>query len=313
MWLEVGLVVLGVVLLWGGAESMVKGAVKLALDIGIPALIVGLTVVAITTSLPEAFASVAAQVAGHEGNVALGNVVGSNIANLGLVLGLALLIRPLQVPTVIKTREMPIVVLVSVLLYVLMGFGAISRWEGVLLLIGMVAYTWYQFRISKQEESIAKQALEQEVVKKLTLWREVLLVILGVILLIAGASALVKGAVEIAKHFGLSQRVIGLTIVAIGSSFPEIATVIVAAMKKRTDLILGNVFGSNIYNVTMVAGLAAIVAPIRFSKSMLLIDLPVMIGLTLLCWMLVHFRKTLGRGVGIGLLAIYVLYLGYVI
>lgn len=313
MWLAIFMVFLGVVLLWGGAEAMVKGAVKLALDLGVPSLVVGLTVVAITTSLPEAFASITAQVVGHEGNVALGNVIGSNIANLGLVLGIALMICPLDIPVVIKRREMPIVVLASLLLFALMFFGAIGRWEGVLLLVGMVAYTLYQFKISEQEKSIAKQALQQEVVAKLTLWREILLVIVGVGLLIVGASFLIKGAIAIATHFGMSQRVIGLTIVAIGSSFPEIATVVVAAMKRRTDLILGNVFGSNIYNVTMVAGFAAVVAPIHFSPRMLAVDIPVMLAFTVAAWALVHFRKRLGRIVGIGFVLSYLFYLGYVI
>ena len=309
MWLAIFLVFSGVVLLWGGAEAMVKGAVKLALDLGVPALVVGLTVVAITTSLPEAFASITAQVVGHEGNLALGNVIGSNIANIGLVLGIALIICPFDIPQVIKKREMPIVVIASLLLFVLMVFGTISRWEGILLLGGMVAYTAYQFKISEQEKNIAKEALQQEVVAKLTLWREILLVIIGVGLLIAGASALIKGAVDIARHFGMSQRVIGLTIVAIGSSFPEIATVVVAAMKKRSDLILGNVFGSNIYNVTMVAGLAAVVAPIRFSHRMLIVDIPVMLAFTVACWALVHFRKRLGRFVGICFVVSYLFYL----
>lgn len=309
MWLAIFLVFSGVVLLWGGAEAMVKGAVKLALDLGVPALVVGLTVVAITTSLPEAFASITAQVVGHEGNLALGNVIGSNIANIGLVLGIALIICPFDIPQVIKKREMPIVVIASLLLFVLMVFGTISRWEGILLLGGMVAYTAYQFKISEQEKNIAKEALQQEVVAKLTLWREILLVVVGVGLLIGGASALIKGAVDIATHFGMSQRVIGLTIVAIGSSFPEIATVVVAAMKKRSDLILGNVFGSNIYNVTMVAGLAAVVAPIRFSHRMLIVDIPVMLAFTVACWALVHFRKRLGRFVGICFVVSYLFYL----
>ena len=158
-----------------------------------------------------------------------------------------------------------------------------------------------------------EQALEQEVVAKLTPWREVLLVVIGVGMLIAGASALIKGAVEIATHFGMSQRVIGLTVVAIGSSFPEIATVVVAALKKRSDLVLGNVFGSNIYNITMVAGVAAVVAPIRFSHRMLIVDMPVMLAFTLASFALVYFRKRLGRFVGICFVGSYLLYLGYVI
>ena len=288
---------------------MVKGAVKLALDLGMPALIVGLTVVAITTSLPELFASVAAQVVGGEGDVALGNVVGSNIANLGLVLGLALLIRPMHVPIVIKKREMPIVFAASLLLFIVMLPDSIGRIKGLILLFGMVAYTVYQLKIAREEENISKQALQQETIPKLSLWREICLVIIGVILLIFGASLLVKGAVAIAKHFGLSELVIGVTIVAIGSSLPEIATVVVAAIKKRTDLILGNVFGSNIYNITMVASIASLVRPIKYSPQMLYLDIPVMLGITVLVWGLVHFCKTLNRWHGALLLALYVLYL----
>ncbi len=309
MWLAFGMIALGALLLWGGAEAMVKGAVKLALDLGVPALIVGLTVVAITTSLPELFASVAAQVVGGEGDVALGNVVGSNIANLGLVLGIALLIRPMQIPTVIKKREMPIVFAASLLLFIVMLPDSIGRIKGLVLLTGMVGYTVYQFKISGEEKTISKQALEQEATLKLSFGREIFLVILGVILLIVGAGSLVKGAISIAKHFGLSQLVIGVTIVAIGSSLPEIATVIVAALKKRTDLILGNVFGSNIYNITMVASIASLVRPIKYSPQMLYLDIPVMLGITTLVWGLVHFCKKLTRWHGALLLTIYILYL----
>ena len=289
---------------------MVKGAVKLALDLGVPALVVGLTVVAITTSLPEAFASIAAQVSGHEGDVALGNVIGSNIANLSLVLGLALLMRPLTVPNVIKTREMPFVVVVTVLLFLMMIPGVIGWVKGVIFIVGMVGYTLYQLKIAKMEESIAKQALEQEVIEKLTPWKEIIFIVAGVGLLIGGASSLVRGAVDIAHHFGLSQRVIGITIVAIGSSFPEIATVIVAAIHRRTDLILGNIFGSNIYNVTMVVGIVALIAPINFSRRMFTVDGSVMLGLTALVFAMTYFCKTLKRWHGFMLLTFYALYLG---
>ena len=309
MLLALGLVLLGVVLLWGGAEAVVKGAVKLALDLGMPALIVGLTVVAITTSLPEAFASAAAQIKGASGDIALGNIIGSNIANMSLVLGLGALLRPIPIPSVIKNQEMPIVVGSAGLLALMMFFGSIGRFDGVVLALGMLGYTIYQIKISRLEEPLAKEALEQEVVVSLSVWREVILVIVGVGLLIVGAHFLFHGAVSIARHYGMSDRVIGVTIVALGSSFPEIATVVVAAVKKRTELVLGNVLGSNIYNIVMVGAAAALIAPITFSQKMWTTDLPIMAGLTVVIWALLHFQKILGRFVGVVLIAGYVCYL----
>ena len=204
---------------------------------------------------------------------------------------------------------MPLVFAASAVLFILTASGSISRMKGLVLLVGMVGYSIYQLKIARQEESIARQALAQEVLPKLSLGREIFLVVLGVILLILGAGALVKGAASIAHHFGLSPIVIGVTIVAIGSSLPEIATVIVASIKKRTDLILGNVFGSNIYNITMVAAVAALVKPIEFSPPMLYLDIPVMLGFTVLTWGLIHFKKKLTRWHGGLLLGLYVLYL----
>ena len=309
MWLAFALVILGVGVLWVGAESMIRGAVKLALDLGIPALTVGLTVVAITTSFPELFSSAMAQFTGAQGSLALGNVIGSNIANLGLVLGLALVFHPMDVPEVIKKREMPVVFGFSLLLFVLMAAGSVGWFKGVILVLGMIGYTLYQLNIAKLEKPYAKEALEQKLIKKLNITKEAAFLFFGFLLLLVGAYFLIKGALVFATHAGLSQRVVGLSVVAIGSSLPEIATVIVAALRGRSSLILGNVFGSNIYNITMVAGISALIRAIYFSPKMLYIDIPIMLGLTVLVWGLVHFKKRLTRAHGALLLTIYFIYL----
>ncbi len=257
-------------LLLAGAEGLVRGASALALRMGITPLVVGLTVVAIGTSSPELVVSVQAALSG-EGGVAIGNVVGSNIANLGLIVGVAAVLSPMAVDQKLVRHDLPIMLLSMGVLVVFLLDGTLARWEGGLLLAAAVAYTVNGIRTSRREVREAKAAeaaLPPEVADALAeasvgFKRHILLVVGGIALLVYGADRLLAGAVAVASQLGVSEAVVGLTLVALGTSLPELATTIVAARRGEAEIALGNAVGSNIFNVFSVLGPAALAAPIR--------------------------------------------------
>ncbi len=299
----------GLVLLFFGADWLVQGAVTLALHLGLSPLIVGLTVVALGTSVPEALVSVQAAI-GHQGGIALGNVIGSNILNIALILGLSSLILPLKVDSRIVKADVPLLTGATFMLVVLLEDFHISRMEGAFLLLCIVFYVTGNImtvkRTSPEEDKIEGMEIPEDSGK--TLWRDVGFLILGIVTLGFGANFLVTGAVDLARIFGLSEALIGLTIVSIGTGTPELATALMATFRKTPDLAIGNVVGSNLFNIMFVLGIAGLVAPLD-GKGISSIDLYVMLGVTILLLPTVWTGRILDRKEGFLFLAIYVGYL----
>ena len=299
----------GLVLLYFGADWLVQGAVTLALHLGLSPLIVGLTVVALGTSVPEALVSVQAAL-GHQGGIALGNVIGSNILNIALILGLSSLILPLKVDSHIVKADVPLLTGATFMLVVLLEDFHISRMEGAFLLLCIVFYVTGNImtvkRTSPEEDKIEGMEIPEDSGK--TLWRDVGFLILGIVTLGFGANFLVTGAVDLARIFGLSEALIGLTIVSIGTGTPELATALMAAFRKTPDLAIGNVVGSNLFNIMFVLGIAGLVAPLD-GKGISSVDLYVMLGVTILLLPTVWTGRILDRKEGFLFLAIYVGYL----
>jgi cation:H+ antiporter len=259
------LLIFGLVLLTGGAEVLVRGASAIATRFGISDLVVGLTVVAFGTSAPELAVSVKAALAG-QGGIAMGNVIGSNIFNVAAILGIAAMVCPLAVHRKVIRCDMPVMLGVSILFaLLLMTGGGLARWEGAVLVAGLAAFTFSTVRLGKSETALPEGVVPPPgpAVPAPRLWVSIALVVLGLGLLVLGAQSLVNGAVIIARRLGMSEAVIGLTIVAAGTSLPELATSVVAALRRQTDIAIGNIIGSNIFNVLGIAGTAALVAPIN--------------------------------------------------
>ncbi len=282
MLIDLALLAAGLVVLTIGGEVLVSGAAKLARSLGLSALVVGLTIVAFGTSAPELAVSIVACLSDTEAgdSLAIGNVVGSNIANVLLVLGLAAATRPIQISKNINRLDAPIMLAASAL-FALFAYrsGAIERWEGAILAIGLVTYVVLTFRLTprtRDADHSASNAASSQLASRA--WYCVLIV-LGLIGLKFGADLIVSGATGLAVRIGVSERIVGLTIVAIGTSLPEIATTIAAARRGEPDIAIGNVVGSNIFNVLSVLGIAGVVAgPITVAPEMLRFDLPVMLA-----------------------------------
>ena len=304
-------IVSGLVMLYFGADWLVKGAITLALHLGLSPLIVGLTVVALGTSVPEALVSVQAAI-GHQGGIALGNVVGSNILNIALILGLSALIRPLKVDSRLVKADVPLLVGSSFMMVVLMEDFHISRMEGAFLLLCVVGYVVGNImsvkKTSPEWDEIDGLEIPEDPSK--TLHRDIGLLILGITTLGFGANFLVTGAVDLARLLGLSEALIGLTIVSIGTGTPELATALMAAYKKTPDLAIGNAVGSNLFNIMFVLGLAGLVAPLD-GTGISSVDLYVMLGVTILLLPTVWTGHVLDRKEGFLFLAIYVSYIYY--
>ena len=299
----------GLVLLYFGADWLVQGAVTLALHLGLSPLIVGLTVVALGTSVPEALVSIQAAI-GHQGGIALGNVIGSNILNIALILGLSAFFNPLKVDSHLVKADVPLLAGATFMLVVLLEDFHISRMEGAFLLLCIVGYVAGNImtvkRTSPEENKIEGVELPEDHSKNL--WRDISFLFIGLIALAFGSNFLVTGAVDLARIFGLSEALIGLTIVSIGTGTPEIATALMAAYRKRADLAIGNAVGSNLFNIMFVLGIAALVAPLD-GKGISSIDLYVMLGVTILLLPTVWTGRILDRKEGFLFMAIYVGYL----
>jgi cation:H+ antiporter len=284
-WQTLALLLGGFVILIGGAELLVQGAARLAADLGISSLVIGLTVVAFGTSSPELAVSIFSAHGGQAG-LALGNVVGSNICNVLLILGLSALIAPLVVSRQVVWLEVPIMIGVSLVL-VLFGLdGRLKPWEGFLLFAGAILYVTWSVRRSRRENRLQKQQDQPPghngTGRRL---RQVLFILAGLGMLGLGSRWLVDSAVTIARHFQVSDLVIGLTVVAVGTSLPELATSALAALRGERDIAVGNVVGSNIFNILVVLGLTATATPggLPIPEQALSLDLPVMLAVTVAC------------------------------
>ncbi|SEL64296.1 cation:H+ antiporter [Atopomonas hussainii] len=312
------LLIAGLVLLVVGAEVLVRGASKLAATFGIPPLIIGLTVVAFGTSAPETAVSVQAAWAGS-GDIAIGNVVGSNIANVLLILGATALVAPLVVSRQLIRLDVPIMIGVSVLFYLLALDGQLSRWEGALLFAGVVSYTLFLIISAKkspqQDNDEFAEEYGQAETGRFAVLKDIGFIVAGLVMLVGGSQFLVDGAVQMARIFGLSELVIGLTVVAIGTSLPELATSIMAALKGERDIAVGNIVGSNIFNILCVLGLASLVAPsaIPVASNAIQFDIPIMIAIAVACLPVFFNGYKLNRWEGGVFVAYYVAYTAYLI
>lgn len=301
-------IVIGIVLLYFGGEFLVAHASKLARFWGISPMVVGLTVVAFATSSPELAATIAASFKGTT-DLALGNVIGSNIANIALILGVAALIFPIMTSIQFIVREGVFMIAVSGIMAVLSLNGSLSRIEGLGFIVLIIAYLIVVIKTCRNDDE-AKHVISSvpDSVEGSAIY-SVIMVIIGVALLVVGADRLVVGAETIAKSFGIDERVIGLTVVALGTSLPELASCVVAAYKKETDIILGNVIGSNIFNVLCVLGTAVIIRPLEFSVEGIHIDLLVMMFFSMLILPFLVTGLQISRREGVILLVGYVSYM----
>ncbi len=315
------LFVAGLALLIVGAEGLVRGASRTALGLGISPLVVGLTVVAFGTSAPELAVSIQSALAGPSGaDVALGNVVGSNIANVLLILGISAAITPLVVQQQLIRLDVPLMIGVSIMVFIMAMDGVISRIDGLILFSGIVIYTVFAIRQSRRETAEIEQEYREEFdvgkPQSITDWlKNIGLIIGGLALLVLGAGWLVDGAISFARMFGVSELVIGLTIVAVGTSLPEIATSIVAALRGERDIAVGNVVGSNIFNLLSVLGLTSIVAPagVNVASAALNFDIPVMIAVAVACLPIFFTGRLIARWEGWLFLGYYIAYTLYLI
>lgn len=311
--------VLGGALLVAGAELLVRGASRLAVAVGISPLVVGLTVVAFGTSAPELAVTAGAAWSGAA-DVALGNVVGSNIGNVLLILGLSAAVAPLEVSQRLVRLDVPLVIGASVLTLLLALDGSIGRVDGLLLFGGIVAYTVFAIRQSRREAAAvrteyAEAVGREEAAPRLRPLRDAVAIGAGLVLLIVGARWLVTGAVAAAAALGVGELVIGLTIVAVGTSLPELATSVLAAVRGQRDIAVGNVVGSNLFNLLAVLGLGSAIAPggVPVARTALTFDLPVMIAVAVACLPIFFTGHRIARWEGWLFLAYYGAYVGYLV
>lgn len=308
--LTIFLFVIGIGLLIYGADIMVSGASSLALAVGISPLVIGLTVVAFGTSAPELAVSVQSAWRGAP-DIALGNVVGSNIANILLILGLSASIAPLLVAPQILRFDVPLMIGISLLMYVLALNGTLGFFEGLVLFLGLVAYTIWLVVKSLRDPNDAVN-LDDLPVKPHPWYINVLMVVGGLLLLTVGGNWIVEGATAFARMFGVSELVIGLTIVAVGTSLPEVAVSVMASLRGERDIVVGNVIGSNIFNILSVLGITAMVAPagIPISLDAMSFDIPVMILAALIAVPVLYTGREIARWEGGLFLLLYVMYVG---
>lgn len=300
----------GFVLLVKGADWFVEGASRLAERFGIPQLVIGLTIVAMGTSLPEAAVSVSAALKGSA-EITIGNIVGSNILNILLILGITSVITPIAVQKSTVRYEIPFVVAVSALLA---GIGLtdnmVGRVDGVILWILMIGYLLYLLRMAKAGADIPGE--EKEAGGEMPVWKMLLLILVGGVMIVVGSDVAVDAATELARIFGMSERLIGLTIVAFGTSLPELVTSATAAIKGKADIAVGNIVGSNIFNILFVVGTSALITPVVYTADFM-VDSAICIASAVLLWVLVFRKHRLGRVGGACMLAGYAAYFVYLL
>lgn len=298
--LQLFILIFGFLLLVKGADFFVDGSSKIAKKFGIPELIIGLTIVAMGTSAPETAVSIAAALKGTA-DISIGNVVGSNILNILIILGLSATIRTIKVGKTTIKYEIPFMIAISALLLLLGLDGTIDFKDGIILWLLFIAYLTYLIIMAKKD----KQKKEKK--SKVILWQAILTTLVGLALIIVGSDISVDAASKIARYAGLSERFIGLTIVALGTSLPELVTSVTAAFKGNNDIAIGNIVGSNIFNILFVIGTSSLILPITFASTFK-IDSLVMIGAALLLFICYLRKQKLDRFSGILMLLSYALY-----
>ncbi len=305
----------GITALYFGAEWLVRGSSCIASALGIRPLVIGLVIVGFGTSTPELVVSAVASLKG-EGEIALGNVVGSNIANSGVILALAALVRPMKTDLSLLRREAPIMIAVTVLAWALAWTGVYQRWQGLLFLAGLAAFVWLSLRWARKESAAVQAEFKKFEQEEHLLARRVLamhfaLVIAGLALLIVGGHFLVTSGVNLARRFGLPEIVIAVTLVSLGTSLPELATSIVAGLRGESDIAIGNLVGSNIFNLLGVLGLSAAIRPLAVSPAVRGFEFPWMFGFAVITYLVLGWQRRVTRLEGGLLLALYGLFLWF--
>ena len=312
MLVSITLIFVGFVLLIWSADRFVMGAAALARNLGLPPLLIGLTIVGFGTSAPEILVSGMASLQGNPG-LAIGNALGSNIANIGLILGITAIVVPLAVNSDVLRKEYPLLLIVSVVSYVLLKVDELGRMVGAILMLGLFISMFIVVKIGqrRQQSDVLAQEFTDEIPADMSTLQSIMWFCLGLVLLLIGSRLLVTGAVDIAKAFGVSDLVIGLTIVAVGTSLPELATSIASALKGEHEMAVGNILGSNLYNLLAVLSIPGLVSPGPVEQEVLQRDMPVMLGLTLALVLMGtgrHGKGSINRLAGAILLLAFVAY-----
>ena len=306
--IQIGLLIIGFVMLVKGADYFVDGAAGVAGKFGIPQIVIGLTIVAFGTSAPEAAVSITAAFKGNA-EITIGNVVGSNILNILIILGLTAVIVPLHVKKTTVKYEMPYVIFISIALAVLgLTDGTVGFADGIILWAGMLLFLVYLLKLTMSGE--AEEA--ESDIRESNLWKLLLMIAGGLVVVVFGSDITVDSAIRIAEIFGVDERIIGLTIVALGTSLPELVTCVMAGLKGNADIAVGNIVGSNIFNILFVVGTTALITPVEYAASFLTDSIACIVSAVLL-WILVVKTKVLGRIGGALMLVWYVGYLAYLL
>ena len=304
------LIMLGVGFLYAGGEGLVRGASALGRRLGLSPVVIGLTIVSLGTSSPELAATLAGVLKDLPA-VSFGNVVGSNIANLALVLGITSAIWPLAVSAKFLNRDVPFMLLTSALLFPMVWDRSISRLDGALMLLIMALYLRHILTRTEESAEVTAEFAQEYGTRGTPPGRSLTMIVVGIAALVLGAHLLIQGAVGIARVLGISERVIGLTMVAFGTSLPELASSIVAALRREGDIVLGNLIGSNIFNVLFILGLTSVIKPVAIVAQGVWLDLLVMMGVSILVWLFLTTQSRLTRWEGGLLILIYVAYMTY--
>ncbi len=299
---DILLIVLGVAMVLLGADRLTEGAAALARRMNVPEIIIGLTIVAAGTSAPELFVSLVSALKGTP-DMAMGNVVGSNTMNCMLIVGCAAMVAPMTISRSTVQKDIPFSVGASVLLMILAINAYLGRFDGIILLLGFAAFMYYTLLQAKKG-----QVEQQETVKQINPWLSAFFVVLGLAMLVVGSNVFVDAASDVAYSLGLSEGVVGLTIVAGGTSLPELATSVVAARKGQSAIAIGNVIGSNVFNILLILGLTATISPMQI-QGITLVDMGMMLGSVSLVWLFSYTRFTVERWEGALLVGGYLVYL----
>ena len=309
--------VIGFVFLVKGADIFVEGSSSIAKKFKVPSIIIGLTIVAMGTSLPEAAVSVTASIA-NKNALAVSNVIGSNIFNLMMVIGVCAIMTPVAVNKATLKRDFPFSVICAILLLVLGLIGPMSlgHADGVIFLILFAGFIGLMIRsamkASKEGNAVASEEIEAaDEIKIMPVWKSLLFIVIGAVGIIIGGDVVVDSASNIAAKFGMSQTLIGLTIVSVGTSLPELVTSIVAARKNEVDMALGNAIGSNVFNILFVLGIAGAISPMAFLTENV-IDIVILVVFSLIVWLFAWTKKEIKRGEGLIMVMLYVLYVVYI-
>lgn len=303
--------ILGLITLILGGDLLVRGATTIALRAKISPLVIGMTVVSFGTSAPELLVSLKSVLNGHP-DVATGGIIGSNISNIGLVLGITLLIFPIKVNRDSLIIDWPMMLLSTLLFFFLAKDGSINRIEGIAFVLILISFLfWLIYRSRKKGKKLASEMELEEIApsKKSLVFKDISFIILGILGLYFGAEWLINSVVDISKNFGISEKLVSITVVAFGTSVPELTTSVVAAFKKQTDISIGNLIGSNIFNILAILGITGIIHPIAISDSINQFDNYFLLGITLILFPLMFFGKKITYRSGLVLISIYVFYI----